>query len=43
MGNLGRFDEAIRIWQLGLQIDPKDQRFIEYINKASVLNHRRGL
>ena len=27
LGNLGKYDEAIHLWELGLRIDPADQRF----------------
>ena len=32
--NAGRYDEAIRLWKLGLRIDPADQRFKNSIAKA---------
>jgi len=36
-GNLGKFDEAINIWEEGLKLVPNDLRFKENIMKAQKL------
>ena len=35
--NLGKYDEAIYLWRIGLSIDPNDQRFRMNIAKAEKL------
>jgi tetratricopeptide (TPR) repeat protein len=35
--NLGKYDEAVRIWKIGSSIDPSDQRFKNSIVKAMTL------
>lgn len=37
MGNLNRFDDAIRTWQSGVALDPEDPRFKMLISQAEAL------
>ena len=34
LGNVGQYDQAIHLWELGLKIDPLDQRFKQDIAEA---------
>ena len=36
--NLGKYDEAIHIWKIGLTIDPADQRLRSDVNRAIKMN-----
>ncbi len=38
LGNMGQYDKAIHIWELGSKIDPSDKRFKNDIAKAITLN-----
>jgi len=38
LANMGKYDKAILVWQIGLKIDPLDQRFKTSIAKAMTLN-----
>ena len=40
LGNLGKYDEAIQIWKLGLRIDPSDHRFKDNIAGAIKLESK---
>ncbi|MBF0489823.1 MAG: tetratricopeptide repeat protein [Candidatus Omnitrophica bacterium] len=37
MANVGNFEQAIKIWKVGLQIDPSDKDFKDFILKAQGL------
>lgn len=41
LGNMGKYDDAIRLWQLGLEIDPSDGRFKSNIAEARRLSTER--
>ena len=40
LGNLGQYDKAVHIWELGSRIDPSDQRFKNDIAKAIELKSK---
>ena len=42
LGNLGKYDAAIHLWELGLRIDPADQRFKNNIAKAVKFNAKQA-
>ncbi len=40
LGNMGQYDKAIHIWELGSKIDPSDKRFKKDIAKAVTLKSK---
>jgi Tfp pilus assembly protein PilF len=38
--NLGQYEEAVHIWEIGLKVDPSDQRFKSSIAKAAAIQSK---